>query len=159
MMRINVLLFVMCALAACKSADGKPARAPEPAEATIASVRAEACACTDEACADRTMAALEAQRREFEAAYAEATSCVHKIKPPADPGDEVLTKMGEFKDQVCACADAACVERAEKNLMEWAMKNMEQLKDIKPSPAQQERADQIQAEMTACKERITPPSP
>ena len=74
-------------------------------------------------------------------------------------GDAILAKMGSFKDQVCACKDTACVEAAEKGMMEWAMANMEQMKDIKPTPAQDALADKIEAEMEKCKSALAPAAP
>jgi hypothetical protein len=159
MMRITGLLLVMCASVGCKSADGKPARAPEPAAPTIESVRAEACGCADEACAVRMLVELEAQRRAFEATYAEATSCVQKLKPPSDGAEEVLQKLGAFRDTTCACQDAACVSAAEKQFMEWAIANMETLKDIKPTTEQEARAEVLEAEMDRCKARHEPSAP
>ncbi len=67
--------------------------------------------------------------------------------------DEMLGKMRGFKDKVCACKDKACVENVEKEMMEWAMKNMDKMKDIKPTKAQDEQADKIQDEMEKCKEK------
>lgn len=69
--------------------------------------------------------------------------------------DEMLGKMRGFKDQICKCTDKACVEKVEKDMMEWAMKNMEKMKDIKPTKAQDEAADKIQDEMEKCKDKAT----
>ncbi len=71
-------------------------------------------------------------------------------------GDAVIAMFAGFKDQTCACADAACIEKVEQAMMDWAMKNMETLKDLKPTREQDERADQLEAEMDACKARVSP---
>ena len=68
--------------------------------------------------------------------------------------DEILGKMRGFKDKVCACKDKACVEGVEKEMMEWAMKNMDKMKNMKPTKAQDEAANKIEDEMDKCKERL-----
>ena len=78
--------------------------------------------------------------------------------------DEILGKMRGFKDKVCACKDKACVDNVEKEMMEWAMKNMDKMKNMKPTKAQDEAADKIEDEMDKCKEKIggggeAPPAP
>jgi hypothetical protein len=78
--------------------------------------------------------------------------------------DEAIGKLRGFKDKVCACKDKACVDNVEKEMMEWAMKNMEKMKDVKPTKAQDEAADKIQDEMEKCKEKVAgggeaPPAP
>jgi hypothetical protein len=70
--------------------------------------------------------------------------------------DEILGKMRGFKDKVCACKDKACVEGVEKEMMEWAMKNMDKMKNMKPTKAQDEAADKIEDEMDKCKEKLEP---
>ena len=69
--------------------------------------------------------------------------------------DEILGKMKGFKDKVCACKDKACVEGVEKEMMEWAMKNMDKMKNMKPTKAQDEAADKIEDEMDKCKEKLS----
>lgn len=68
--------------------------------------------------------------------------------------DEILGKMRSFKDKVCACKDKACIEGVEKEMMEWAMKNMDKMKNMKPTKAQDEAADKIEDEMDKCKEKV-----
>ena len=72
---------------------------------------------------------------------------------PKTPVEEVLQKMKDFKEQMCACKDTACVERTEEGMMEWAMKNMEKMKDMKPSKEEEAVADKIDEEMDKCKAR------
>lgn len=69
--------------------------------------------------------------------------------------DEMLGKMRSFKDKMCKCTDKACVEGVEKEMMEWAMKNMEKMQKIAKSAtkAQEEAADKIDDEMDKCKEK------
>lgn len=78
--------------------------------------------------------------------------------------DEILGKMRGFKDKVCACKDKACVEGVEKEMLEWAMKNMDKMKNLKPTKAQDEAADKIEDEMDKCKAKFeakdeAPPAP
>ncbi len=78
--------------------------------------------------------------------------------------DEILGKMRGFKDKACKCKDKACVEGVEKEMMTWAMANMEKMKNMKPTKAQDEAADKIKDEMEKCKEKAsgggeTPPAP
>ncbi|KAB2889677.1 MAG: hypothetical protein F9K40_19675 [Kofleriaceae bacterium] len=68
--------------------------------------------------------------------------------------DEMLGKLRSHKDKICACKDKACVENAEKEMMEWLMKNAEKYKDVKPTKAQDEAADKIQDEMEKCKDKL-----
>jgi len=148
---ICLRVLTVVALMACdKSADGKQAGS---AEKSIDSVKEQACACKTEDCADRALAELTIQRRHFEETFEEANACVAKVKPLAG-ADEILQKMTAFKDQMCKCRDKTCVEQTEKDMMEWAMKNMEKMKDMKPTKAQEEIADKLDDEMDRCKERV-----
>ncbi len=74
---------------------------------------------------------------------------------PATPGDEVLARMDEFKVKVCACKNPSCLELVDNEMSTWAMKNMQTLKDLKPTPAQAARADKIDTEMSTCREAVT----
>ncbi len=62
--------------------------------------------------------------------------------------------MGELRDKACACKDLACVEKVEKELLDWAMKNMEMMKDMKPTKEQDERAEKLSDEMRACRQKV-----
>ncbi len=78
--------------------------------------------------------------------------------------DELLGKMRGFKDKMCKCTDKACVDNVEKEMMEWAMKNMEKMKNLKPTKAQDEAGDKLQDEMEKCKDKASgggeaPPAP
>lgn len=73
--------------------------------------------------------------------------------------ENLLSVMRGYKTQVCACGDMRCVEGVEKQMMEWAMRNMEVFKNVKPTKAQEEAADRIEDEMQACKARFEPPAP
>jgi len=71
--------------------------------------------------------------------------------------DELLGKMEGFKNKVCACKDKACVDNVQKEMMEWAMKNMDKYKDTekKATAAQKEKAEKIEDEMEKCVEKAS----
>jgi len=75
-------------------------------------------------------------------------------KTPRSPPEVVLEKMGELRDKACACKDLPCVEKVEKELVAWATKNMEMMKDMKPTKEQDERAEKLSDEMRACREKV-----
>ena len=67
---------------------------------------------------------------------------------------EIIASMRSFKDQVCKCKDKACVDKVQKEMIDWAMERMDAMKDIKPTKAQEQEADKIEAEMDACQAKI-----
>lgn len=75
--------------------------------------------------------------------------------------DEIIGKMRSFKDKMCKCTDKACVEGVEKEMMEWAMKNMEKMQKIAKTAtkAQEEAADKIEDEMDKCKDKAMGEAP
>jgi hypothetical protein len=156
-------LLVVCALVlvGCERSDAGKKSAGDRAEAadesSLSEVREQACACKDQDCVDRVRAELLIERRRFETAYDEAEECMSAIDGAG--AGSILGAMRGFKDKVCACRDKACVENVEKEMMEWAMKNMDKMKDVKPTKAQDEAADKIEDEMDKCKERLEPAAP
>jgi hypothetical protein len=78
-------------------------------------------------------------------------------KKHTGPSAELLDKMQEFRDAVCACKDTACVDKVEQGMMEWAMKNMDKLeKQMKSaSKADNDIGERLDDEMDKCKERIS----
>lgn len=68
--------------------------------------------------------------------------------------DEMIGKMRGMKDKICACKDKACVENAEKEMMEWLMKNADKFKDVKPTDSQKKAAEKIEEDMEKCKEKL-----
>jgi hypothetical protein len=141
------------------------------------------CACHDQACLDAAekqigewaMAHIDelqafsknqtpAQKERESKLDGEVEACKVKAagtsgEPPLADGvgaDVILTQLGGYADQMCACKDQACVDKVEKDTMEWAMKNMEQLQRIKPTEAQNAEGDKISARMDGCKARFAP---
>lgn len=158
-MKRLVLIIIVIALAGCERSEsahtaGKVAAAA--GSSTLDEIKAQACACKDQDCVTRVSAELTIERRRFERTYEEAEACLDKVEGADRPGsaDSILGTMREFKDKICACTEKGCVEKVETEMMEWAMKNMEKMKDVKPTKAQDEAADKIEDEMEKCKERI-----
>jgi hypothetical protein len=123
-------------------------------------LRAEACACTTEACADQAASAIELERQRVEQELAAGEACL-VTKGLAGPAEKILRKMGEFRDQICACRDKACVDQVEKSMMEWAMKNLEEMQEIakKATEAENAKADVIDADIDKCKARAEGTAP
>jgi hypothetical protein len=164
MKRITLLVFVV--VLGCNASDstkkgpssGGATTPPAAGSSSLEEIKEQACACKDQDCVDRVTAELGIERRRFEKAMDEAVSCLTTVEG-ADGADPILTKMRAFKDKVCSCRDKSCVVRVETEMVEWAMKNMDQMKNMKPTKAQDEAADRIEDEMEKCKEalEIAPP--
>ena len=91
------------------------------------------------------------QPAQEEASRADATS------PTSDDlGDQLLAKIEQLKDRMCACQDTACIEQVETDTMDWVMANSDTFEQVKPTPAQDQRADQLSDEMDACKAKLAP---
>ena len=67
---------------------------------------------------------------------------------------EVMKKMKDSKDKVCACKDEACVEAVKKDVEAWVEKNASKLKDFKPSKSQMEALEKIEQEGDKCAEKF-----
>ena len=89
------------------------------------------------------------QPAQEEARRAEATSPTDD-----DLGNQLLAKIDQLKTRMCACQDTACVEQVERDTLEWVMANADSLEKVKPTPAQDQRANQLTDEMNACKTRL-----
>jgi hypothetical protein len=165
-----------------KTEPAPPAEPAEPdrAEAFLAKIgefKDQVCACADSACLEKAqkdmmewaianmeemkgLTPTKAQDETADKYSAEMDACKQRIEAsstsdaPALDGDAILKKMEEFKNQVCACKDKACVDSVQKSMMDWAMKNMDSMKDMKPTKAQDEAADKLESQMDACIARI-----
>jgi hypothetical protein len=82
--------------------------------------------------------------------------------------EEVLNKMGGFKNKMCKCTTAECAAAVDKEQDEWLEKNASKLekmaKDV--TKEQEEKARTIRREMRECKEKAegsadtaAPPAP
>lgn len=131
--------------------------------------RAEMCACTDAACAEKVQEAAKewgkskedavktlekAQRDVIESAEKEMEACAKKV---TDAGAEtaVVAKMTELKDRACACADRACTDQVTQDMMAWS-KDVDQ--KMKPSAEVMKKLSEIGQEMTACLAKVITPS-
>lgn len=67
-------------------------------------------------------------------------------------GDEALSKMEGFKNQMCECKDKACAEKVQKEMGEWFEKFAKDNKDKKPEKDKdmEEKASKIMKEMEEC---------
>ena len=159
-MRIALSAFVVCALVACdqptasQSGPGTSNHPSSPRVRALEELKQQACACKDNDCADRITAELAIEQRHFDQLMEETRSCVNAAGGGGE-GDILLGKMREFKNQTCACKDMACLEKVERQAMEWMMKNADKFKDVKPTKAQDEEADKLDDEMDGCKKRIS----
>lgn len=146
--------------------------------------KAQICACQDKACVEEAQKALmdwamkhmedlkdveptDAQNAEADKIQAEIDVCEARfgsepsepVKPELPPQttatvEEIIASMRSFKDQICKCKDTACVDKVQKEMIDWAMARVESMKDIKPTKAQEQEADKIEAEMEACQAKI-----
>ncbi|HEU0030491.1 MAG TPA: hypothetical protein VFQ53_07660 [Kofleriaceae bacterium] len=69
--------------------------------------------------------------------------------------DDALAKMEDFKKQVCACADMACAEKVSKEMDKYMEEFEKNNKDVKPTKEQDEKADKIGDEMSACMKKLS----
>lgn len=156
----HIALAVLAVVLGCSESDsakhgsaaGGSSRARAPENVSLEEIKEQACACQDQDCADRVNAELVIERRRFERTFDDAVSCLKKID--GEDVDGLLGKMRSFKDKVCSCANKLCVERVDKEMMEWATRNLDKMKNARPTKAQDEEADRIQDQMDKCKELI-----
>lgn len=161
MMRILWVLAIALSAACGKPAEGQsnasgstgPTATSSAALPHAEMLRAEACGCTTEACADKVTASMELERRRFEETMRGAQACL------ADRGfgagaRALLRKLEEFVDMMCACKDTACQDRVDTEMMAWMMKNAETFRDVKPTKAEEDEAEEMEERMTACKAKL-----
>jgi hypothetical protein len=166
---------------AASSADG------DKGELMIAKMReykATVCACKDAPCVETAQKEImdwavahaeelkdvkptAEQDAEAEKLDGEIEACEGKLMGGAVAGSgasasitaaEILAKMAEYKTKVCLCKDTACVEKIEIEMGEWARANMEAMMALTPTKTEDAEADKIEAEMTACREKIAKPA-
>ena len=66
--------------------------------------------------------------------------------------DSVVDKMASFKDEICACPNADCMEKVNGEMNAWA-KTQQNLKDAQVSDAQAARLKSIMEELGKCVKR------
>ncbi|MBX3155078.1 MAG: hypothetical protein KF773_03690 [Deltaproteobacteria bacterium] len=83
-----------------------------------------------------------------------------RIKVDGDGDGEVITRFMTHVDQVCACADDACIVKVTEDfgreMAEWAKEHAGETATT-PSEEDRRRVEEATARMTACTAKITPP--
>lgn len=69
---------------------------------------------------------------------------------------ELFAKFANFRDQFCSCHDQACVESVETKMGAWFAAHEAELKEARPTRAEDELAFQIETQIDECKARVTP---
>jgi hypothetical protein len=74
-----------------------------------------------------------------------------KKKGGGDAG-EAMAKMGEFKDQMCKCADKACADKVQASMTDWSasMAKKGGDKEAKPDEATMKKMTEIGEEYGKC---------
>jgi hypothetical protein len=68
--------------------------------------------------------------------------------------DKAISDTEGFKDQMCACKDAACTEDVHKKYKEWEKGMMADMgKDEKPPDNVMEKAEKVEKEMRDCRNK------
>jgi len=131
-----------------------------------------ACADNDRACADKVSTEFRAWRKTMKAqvtkddeknmspeqkqkmtATLEAMeTCAGKARGGvASPKvSEMLAKMGEFKDRMCACGDQACVDATQKALAMWTAGQMHDASRFKLTDDDQKKLNAVAGQIAEC---------
>jgi hypothetical protein len=82
-----------------------------------------------------------------------------KKKATTSGSAEVVTKMTEFKDKMCACKDAACAKTVNDEMTKWNQEQQTKNKDgVKLSEADQKTATEIGTAMGDCMQKASAPA-
>lgn len=65
--------------------------------------------------------------------------------------DNALKELEGFKDKMCACKDASCADGVEKEMMEWAKKMKDEVKEEDISDEQKAKGKEISKAMRECR--------
>ena len=137
------------------------------------------CACKDSACVDKVEKDMEAwmekaaksfkgkpskaQDEAWDKIDDESDACKKKIKTAeADAkATAAIGKMKAFKDQACACTDAACATKVQTDMGAWAEAEGKAMSDGgDPSPELTKQIADIGQQMGECMMKaMTPPPP
>ena len=72
-----------------------------------------------------------------------------------DEFDTMLDQLAVFRDQACACADAACADKALSDWRAFRNKAMAQVpKDTRPSDKQERRGRELEDELRRCRDKL-----
>ncbi|HEY4055036.1 MAG TPA: hypothetical protein VGM39_00460 [Kofleriaceae bacterium] len=78
--------------------------------------------------------------------------------PAKDERDEMLTKMTEFTDRVCACADAGCMGKVNDELQKWTVDFAAKTSGSTavPTPEQLKKVEELQGKFVQCARKLSP---
>ncbi|CAN5917130.1 hypothetical protein BH11MYX2_BH11MYX2_28410 [soil metagenome] len=78
--------------------------------------------------------------------------------PAKDERDEMLTKMSEFTDRVCACTDAACASKVSDELQQWTVDfaNKTAASKALPTAEQLKKVEELQGKFVGCVQKLPP---
>src|ERR1700690_1146125 len=129
----TVLTLGLIALAACGGGD----------KAKMTKLKDSMCACKDAACADGVMKDAEAFMKSLGDKYKDEKDVpkdliaigedIDKCEKSARLGDDGA-KFTAMKDAMCACKDAACIDKVNKDNADWMKSMSEKYKDTKEPP-------------------------
>lgn len=66
---------------------------------------------------------------------------------------ESIAKMSEFKDQMCACADAACATKVSEAMTQWGQEMAKNMGDAKMSEEDTKKSAEIATQMGECSQK------
>jgi hypothetical protein len=164
-MRVVVVMSVAVACAHPAPAPTAPAGPDDEAQVAEANVAwsegkvAAICACADRSCASELNREIgdwmpahfgearldEAQRQRLRDAGLRTQACL-AAESEISKAAQAIIDMRAIETRMCACADAACVERTAEELIATAKK----YENTKASEAETAEADAIMARVTAC---------
>lgn len=74
----------------------------------------------------------------------------------ADKFDEILAQLEKLKNEMCACTDVACAERVSEARRDYKKTMRDKLdKNAKPTAAQDSKGKAFEAELQACRKKLT----
>jgi hypothetical protein len=76
------------------------------------------------------------------------------LKPQPPDNDEMVAKLAEFSNQMCACKDKACAQKVSERMTKWGAKNPTA---SKPSPETVKRATQHSEQLVKCMTKLMSP--
>lgn len=74
---------------------------------------------------------------------------------PKTDSQRLLDQMRTFKDVACACKDKVCAEKAQQDLRDWSMANLEMMKNIRATKAEEDEGVRLGTELQACVRRFS----
>jgi hypothetical protein len=69
-------------------------------------------------------------------------------------GADVVAKMNEFKERMCACKDKACAEKVNDDLMKWSTEQSKGDKEAKGTDEDNKKIISISEDMSKCQQKL-----